>query len=74
MGWRAFLLFVDYVLRYVDGVYRNYFALPVYLNDGSLERYNVFRIEMLVRYASDDKLYLYDMVNTKKEKETSTPS
>lgn len=50
------------------------FALPVYLNDGSLERYNVFRIEMLVRHASDDKLYLYDMVNTKKEKETGTPS
>lgn len=35
------------------------FALLVYLNDGSLERYNVFRIEMLVRHASDDKLYLY---------------
>ena len=30
--------------------------------------------EMLVRHASDDKLYLYDMVNTKKEKETNTPS
>lgn len=31
---------------------------------------------MLVRHASDDKLYLYDMVNTKKEKEkeTNTPS
>jgi len=25
-------------------------------------------------HASDDKLYLYDMVNTKKEKETNTPS
>lgn len=43
---------------------------------GRLERYNIYRIEMLVRHASDDKLYLYDMVNTKKEKEkeTNTPS
>ena len=37
-----------------------------------VERYNVFRIEMLIRHASDDKLYLYDMVNVKKE--TGTPS
>lgn len=48
------------------------FALPVYLDDGGLERYNVFRIEMLIRHASDGKLYLYDMVNVKKE--TSNPS
>ena len=48
------------------------FALPVYSDSGNLERYNIFRIEMLVRHASDDKLYLYDMVNVKKE--TGTPS
>ena len=48
------------------------FALPVYSENGSLERYNIFRIEMLIRHASDDKLYLYDMVNVKKE--TGTPS
>lgn len=47
------------------------FGLPVYTNDGHLERYNIFRIEMLIRHASDNKLYLYDMVNIKKE--TSTP-
>lgn len=50
------------------------FALPVYSTEGMLERYNIYRIEMLVRHASDGKLYLYDMVNTKKEKETNTPS
>ncbi len=50
------------------------FALPVYTNDGILERYNIYRIEMLVRHASDGRLFLYDMVNTKKEKETNTPS
>ena len=47
------------------------FALPVYDNDEQLIRYNIFRIEMLVRHASDGKLYLYDMVNIKKE--TGTP-
>lgn len=50
------------------------FALPVYSNEGALERYNIYRIEMLVRHASDGRLFLYDMVNTKKEKETNTPS
>ena len=43
------------------------FALPVYDENNLLERYNIFRIEMLIRHASDDKLYLYDMVNVKKE-------
>lgn len=48
------------------------FALPVYnSNSGELERWNVFRIEMLIRHAADGNLYLYDMVNIKKE--TSTP-
>lgn len=46
------------------------FALPVYDDRGELSRFNIFRIEMLVRHASDGKLYLYDMVNVKKEKET----
>lgn len=50
------------------------FALPVYSSEEKLERYNIYRIEMLVRHASDGKLYLYDMVNIKKEKETNTPS
>ena len=48
------------------------FELPVYNNDtGDLERFNIFRIEMLIRHAADGNLYLYDMVNIKKE--TSTP-
>ena len=45
------------------------FALPVYLSNDIIERYHVFRIEMLIRHASDNKLYLYDMVNIKKETE-----
>ena len=47
------------------------FAIPVYLENNELERFNIFRIEMLIRHASDGNLYLYDMVNIKKE--TSTP-
>lgn len=54
--------------------YTSRFALPIYTNDGELEKYNIFRIEMLVRHASDDRLYLYDMVNVKKEKKTEYPA
>ena len=56
-----------------NGWYRftSRFALPIYSNYGEIERYSVFRIEMLIRHASDGNLYLYDMVNIKKE--TSTP-
>ena len=50
--------------------YTSRFALPVYSDNGEIIRRNIFRIEMLVRHASDKKLYLYDMVNVKKEKET----
>ena len=45
------------------------FALPVYdSNTGELERFNIFRIEMLIRHAADGNLYLYDMVNIKKKR------
>lgn len=46
-------------------------ALPVYNNEMELERYNVFKLRMLVRHAEDGKLYLYDFLRTKKE--TSSP-
>ena len=54
--------------------YTSYFALPQYFRDEIIEKYNIYRIEMLVRHASDDKLYLYDMINVKKEKETKYPT
>lgn len=54
--------------------YTSRFALPVYDNLGEIKNYNIYRIEMLVRHASDEKLYLYDMVNVKKEKETKYPT
>ena len=49
--------------------YTSNFALPVYDEDGAIQRYNVFRIEMLVRHSQDGKKYLYDLVNIKKRTE-----
>lgn len=51
--------------------YDSRFALPVYDEGGEVERYNVFHVEMLIRHSADGKLYLYDIVNIKKE--TSNP-
>ena len=49
--------------------YTTNFALPIYDDGGNIERYNIFRIEMIVRHAHDGKLYLYDFVNIKKRNE-----
>ena len=38
--------------------YDSRFALPVYGNNGDVERYNVFRAEILIRHAEDGKMYL----------------
>ena len=34
---------------------------------GELERYNVFHASMLVRHSNDGKMYLYDVIDIKKE-------
>ena len=51
--------------------YNTRFGIPVYDEQGSLNRYNIFSTRMLVRCDEDGKLYLYDLVRTKKE--TSKP-
>ena len=51
--------------------YDTRFAIPVYDDAGELARYNVFKARILVRHAKDGKLYLYDILRTKKE--TSKP-
>lgn len=51
--------------------YDTRFAIPVYDDVGELVRYNVFKSRILVRHAKDGKLYLYDILRTKKE--TSRP-
>lgn len=51
--------------------YDTRFALPIYDEEGELQRYNIFSVRMLVRHDKDGKMYLYDMLRTKKE--TSRP-
>ena len=46
-------------------------ALPIYNDDGELQRYNIYKLRMLIRHDEDGKLYLYDFLRTKKE--TSSP-
>ena len=46
-------------------------ALPVYNDSGEVQRYNIYKLRMLVRHDEDGKLYLYDFLRTKKE--TSSP-
>jgi hypothetical protein len=47
--------------------YESRFALPVFSEEGEVERYNVFHVLMLMRHARDEKLYLYDIMEIKKE-------
>ena len=46
-------------------------GIPLFSDIGEIERYNVFLMELLIRHSHDGKLYLYDVVNIKKE--TSNP-
>ncbi len=47
--------------------YESRFALPIFGNDGEVERYNVYHAAMIFRHAKDGKKYLYDIMNIKKE-------
>lgn len=47
--------------------YESRFALPVFDENGGIERYNVFHVLMLMRHAKDEKIYLYDIMEIKKE-------
>ena len=47
--------------------YDTRFALPVYQENGELDRYNVFSARLLIRHASSGKMYLYDVLEIKKE-------
>jgi len=51
--------------------YDSRFALPVYDKAGEIERYNVFHASLIVRHSEDDKLYLYDILDIKKETSNS---
>ena len=51
--------------------YDTKFGIPVYNEEGDLERYNIFAARLLIRRDEDGNLYLYDIVRVKKE--TSKP-
>lgn len=48
--------------------YDTRFALPVYDESGEMIRYNIFSMRLLVRHSENGKMYLYDILRTKKEK------
>lgn len=47
--------------------YDSRFALPVYGESGDVERYNMFHASMIVRHDENGKMYLYDVMDIKKE-------
>ena len=47
--------------------YESRFALPIYDEYGDIIRYNIFHAIMLMRRAQDQKMYLYDIIQIKKE-------
>lgn len=51
--------------------YDSRFALPVYGNNREIERYNIFHASMLIRHSNDEKLYLYDIIDIKKNEQLS---
>ena len=51
--------------------YDTRFELPVLDEAGNVERYNRFKATLLIRHATDNKMYLYDILDIKKE--TSNP-
>jgi len=54
--------------------YESRFALPVYDDNGKVERYNIFHALMLMRHAKDGKVYLYDIMEIKKRNEQTFPA
>ena len=51
--------------------YDSRFAIPIFDENNDVLRYNVFHAELVIRHSENRKLYLYDIINIKKE--TSTP-
>ena len=51
--------------------YDTRFGIPFYNSEGILERYNIYSVRILVRCDEKGRLFLYDLVRTKKE--TSIP-
>lgn len=50
--------------------YNTRFAMPVTNDHGEIIEYNIYQAVLIVRYATDGKLYLYDIQNIKKKRDT----
>ncbi len=50
--------------------YKTYFAMPIYENDRRTNIYNVYSACMVVNCTKFEKMYLYDLVDIKKEAST----
>lgn len=49
--------------------YDSRFAIAIYNREEEIEKYNVFKVRMVIRHSEDGKKYLYDIINIKKESE-----
>ena len=59
-----------YNARYGWYRYDSRFALPIYDENGEIERYNVYHASMLFRHDNNGKIYLYDVLDIKKKRAT----
>lgn len=50
--------------------YNTRFAMPITNGKGEIIEYNMYQAVLLVRYSADKKLYLYDIQNIKKKRDT----
>lgn len=50
--------------------YESRFAIPVFDDNDEIEKYNVYDVALIVRHSEDGKLYLYDVLNIRKETST----
>lgn len=51
--------------------YDSRFAIPIFNENNDFLHYNIFYVELVIRHSENRKMYLYDIINIKKE--TSTP-
>lgn len=50
--------------------YNTRFAMPITNGKGEIIEYNMYQAVLIVRYSADKKLYLYDIQNIKKKRDT----
>ncbi len=49
--------------------YDTRFAIPVYAENGTIERYNAFHASLIVRHSEDGNMYLYDVIDVKRNEQ-----